>query len=71
MLAAAFERSAQTRAPRFAIEAVPTAALGQRAPRPLRAGLISSRPEAAEWMATDFDATIQDVLKSLSGVSLP
>jgi dTDP-4-dehydrorhamnose reductase len=61
MLAAAFQSLGQRLHPKFAIEEVPTSELHQRAPRPLRAGMISSRLNTQALRATPFEETVRQM----------
>ena len=57
-LVAAFQAAGVKPHPRFAIEELPTSSLGQRALRPLRAGMRSCRLGSKALHATTFEKTI-------------
>lgn len=63
-LVEAFQRCGVMPRPGFDLRGVPTAALKQKAPRPLHAGLVSERQPAPEWRATDLRQTVLSMVKS-------
>ncbi|MDB6065703.1 MAG: dTDP-4-dehydrorhamnose reductase [Pedosphaera sp.] len=61
-LVAAFAATGVVAQPNFAIKTQPTAELKQRALRPLRAGIISSRTAPVDFKATDFNESIRELV---------
>ena len=61
MLVAAFQAAGVARHPDFAIKALTTAELKQRAARPLRAGMVSHKH--TDYRVTEFDDSIREMVE--------
>jgi dTDP-4-dehydrorhamnose reductase len=67
MLVAAFREAGVVARPGFALESVPTTELKQRAPRPLKAGMISRRPEASAFRHTPLPLVVRRIVEQTPG----
>ncbi len=61
-LVAAFRQAGVVPHPAFTLRTVTTAELGQKARRPLRAGMISERTGSLGFQPSDFNATVAELL---------
>jgi len=62
-LVSAFETAGIRRHPAFSIEEVPTIALGQRALRPLNAGMVTAKLARLNLPATEFVKSVEEMVR--------